>query len=126
MYWFRQLNKVITVKNKYPSPRIDDLFDQVRGSKVFSKIVLRYGYQQVRIKNEDVHKTTFRARYGSYDVVVVSFGFTNAPATYMCLVNHVSRIIWTGYCRKFTEADFVGNVESIYRMRKPACELVVP
>ena len=60
---YRQLNKV-TVKNKYPLPRIDDLFNQMRGEKVFSKIDLRSGYHQVRIKDEDIHKTTFRTRYG--------------------------------------------------------------
>ena len=65
------------MKNKYSLPRIDDHFDQVRGSKVFSKIDLRYCDQQVRIKDEDVHKTIFRARYGSYEFVVVPFGFTN-------------------------------------------------
>ena len=77
------------MKNKYPLPKIDDLFDQMRGAKVFSKIDLRPGYHQVRIKDEDIHKTTFKVRYGSYDFVMVSFGFTNAPATSMCLVNNV-------------------------------------
>ena len=78
------------MKDKYHLPRIEDLFDQMIGEKVFSKIDLRSGYQQVRIKDEDVHKTTFIARYVSYDVVVVSFGFTNAPATSMFLVTNVS------------------------------------
>ena len=72
------MNKV-TVKNKYPLRRIDDLFYQMRGAKVFSKIDLRYGYHQVRIKDEDIHKTTFRIRYGNYEFVVVPFGLTNAP-----------------------------------------------
>ena len=65
---YRQLNKV-TVKNKYPLPRINDLFDQMRGAKVFSKIDLRSGYHQVRIKDEDIRKTTFRTRYGHYEFV---------------------------------------------------------
>ena len=85
---YKPLNKV-TMKNKYPLPRIDDLFDQMRREKVFSKIYLRSGYQQVSIKDEDVHRTTFRQRYGSYEFVVISFGFTNAPTTFMCLMNSV-------------------------------------
>ena len=67
---YRQLNKV-AMKNKYPLPRIDDIFDQMRGEKVFSKIDLRFAYHQVRIKDEDIHKTTFRIRYGHYEFVVV-------------------------------------------------------
>ena len=82
------LNKV-TVKRKYPLHRIDDLFDQMRGAKVFSKIDLRCGYNQVRINDEDIHKTTFETRYGNYKFVVVPFGLTNAPATFMCLMNSV-------------------------------------
>ena len=92
----RQLNKFI-VKNKYPLPRIDDIFDQMRGAKVFSKIDLRSGYHQVRIKDEDIHKTAFRTRYGHYEFVVVPFGLTNAPATFMCLMNSV----FNRYLEKF-------------------------
>ena len=82
------MNKVI-VKNKYPFPRIDGLFDKMRGAKVFSNIELRSGYHQVRIKDEDIHKSSFRTRYGHYEFVVVPFRLTNAPTTFMCLMNSV-------------------------------------
>ena len=81
---YRQLNKV-TMKNKYHLPRIDDLFDQMRGARVFSKIDLRSGYHQVRIKDEDIHKTNFIARYGHYKFLVVPFGLTNASYIYVSL-----------------------------------------
>jgi hypothetical protein len=87
---FRQLNKV-TVKNKYPLLRIDDLFDQLKDAKIFSKIDLRSRYHQVRIKDEDINKTSFRTRYGHYEFTVVPFGLSNAPAIFMCLMNGVFR-----------------------------------
>ena len=85
---YRQLNEV-TIKNKYPLPRIDDLFDQLSGAKVFSKIDLRTGYHQLKIKREDIPKTAFTTRYGLYEYTVMSFGLTNAPAFFMHMMNKV-------------------------------------
>ncbi|KAL4032651.1 hypothetical protein IC575_005732 [Cucumis melo] len=87
---YRELNKV-TVKNKYPLPRIDDLFDQLQGATVFSKIDLWSGYHQLRIKDGDVPKTAFRSTYGHYEFIVMSFGLTNAPTVFMDLMNRVFR-----------------------------------
>jgi hypothetical protein len=87
---FRQLNKV-TIKNKYPLPRIDDLFDQLKDAKIFSKIDLSSRYHQVRIKDEYISKTTFRTRYGHYEFRVVPFGLSNEPIVFMCLMNGLFR-----------------------------------
>jgi len=85
---YKELNKV-TIKNKYPLPRIDDLMDQLHGSLVFSKIDLRSGYHQILVKADDVQKTAFRTRYGHYEYVVMPFGVTNSLAVFMDYMNRI-------------------------------------
>jgi hypothetical protein len=85
---YRRLD-AITIKNKYPLPRIDILFDQLVGSQVFSKIDLHSGYYQIKIRAKDIPKATFSTRYGLYEYLVMSFGLTNAPAHFMYLMNSV-------------------------------------
>ncbi|GJR17520.1 putative reverse transcriptase domain-containing protein [Tanacetum coccineum] len=87
---YRELNK-LTVKNRYPLPRIDDLFDQLQGSRFFSKIDLRSGYHQLRVHEDDIPKTAFRTRYRHFEFTVMPFGLTNAPTIFMDLVNRVCK-----------------------------------
>ena len=87
---YMELNK-ITIKSKYPLPRIDDLFDQLQGMGVFSKIDIRLGYHQLRIKPADISKTAFRTHYGHHEFTVMPLGLTNAPAAFMDLMNRVFR-----------------------------------
>jgi hypothetical protein len=90
---YRSLNDVI-MKNKYPLPRVEDLFDQMRGARIFLKIDLRVGYHQVKIRPSDILKMTFSTQYDLYEFTVMSFGLTNAPAYFMNLKNKVF-MIWT-------------------------------
>jgi hypothetical protein len=101
---YRQLNKA-TIKNQYPLPRIDDLFDQMKGVTVFSKIDLRSGYHQLRIKEDDVPKTAFKTRFGHYEFTVLPFGLTNAPGVFMSLMNGVFR----EYLDKFVQV-FIDDI----------------
>ena len=85
---YRQLNRVM-IKNRYPLPRIDDLYDQLRGAQVYSKIDLRTGYHQLRVRETNIPKITFRTRYGHFEFTVIPFGLTNAPTAFMDLMHRV-------------------------------------
>ena len=85
---YGQLNKVM-IKNRYPLPRIDDLFDQLRGARVYSKIDLRTCYHKLRVREIDIPKTAFRTRYGHFEFTVMPFGLTNAPAAFMDIMHRI-------------------------------------
>jgi hypothetical protein len=104
------LNKA-TIKNQYLLPRIDDLFDQMKGATVFSKIDLRSGYHQLWIKEDDVPKTAFKMRFGHYEFIVLPFGLTNAPGVFMSLMNGVFR----EYLDKFIQV-FIDDILIYSRM----------
>ena len=93
---YRQLNRV-TIKNRYPLLRIDDLFDQLRGARVYSNIDLRTGYHQLRVKKADIPKTTFRTQYGHFEFTVMPFGLTNAPTAFMDLMHRVFQPYWINF-----------------------------
>nr|GEV20335.1 putative reverse transcriptase domain-containing protein [Tanacetum cinerariifolium] len=109
---YRELNK-LTIKNRYPLPRIVDLFDQLQGSSIYSKINLRSSYHQLRVKDEDIPKTAFRTRYGHYEFQVMPFGLTNAPAVFMDLMNRVCKL----YLDKFVIV-FIDDILVYFRIKK--------
>ena len=113
---FRELNKV-TIKNKYPLPRIDDLFDQLKEAAYFSKIDLRSGYHQLKIKPEDMPKTAFRTRYGHYEFLVMPLGLTNAHVAFMDLMDRVFK----KYLDKFVSV-FLDDILIYSKTRKVHAE----
>ncbi|GJT75022.1 putative reverse transcriptase domain-containing protein [Tanacetum coccineum] len=123
---YHELNR-LTVKNRYSLSRIDDLFDQLQGSRVYSKIELRSGYHQLRVREEDIPKTAFRTRYGHYEFQVMPFGLTNAPAVFMDLMNRVCKLYLDTYVIVFiddiliyskSKKEHEGDLKLILRLLK--------
>ncbi|GKC49876.1 putative reverse transcriptase domain-containing protein [Tanacetum coccineum] len=116
---YRELNK-LTVKNRYLLPRIDDLFDQLQGSSVYSKTNLRSGYHQLRFREEDIPKTAFRTRYSYYEFQVMPFGLTNASAIFMDLINQVFKPYLDQLVIVFIDLELLKKEESCAKFSK--CE----
>ena len=115
----------VTVKNRYPLPRIDDLFDQLRGARVYSKIDLRTSYHQLRVRETDIPKTAFRTRYGHFEFTVMPFGLTNAPAAFMDLKHRVFRpyldqfvVVFVDDCKTQENYNFRKNGKTVISEKK--------